>query len=107
MNGKPPNSPGCSCEKVRPRTLYPLARLGRWRTRGHVPGGRKSAEVIQPNRIHVSKQGTHAINRPPIAGCAKRVPVVNRISPQLSLRAEVVRRDSGHKSRPAMLIEKE
>src|ERR1043166_1347970 len=98
---------GYSCEKVRTRTLYPVARLGRWRARRYVPGGHKSAEVVQPNRIHVSQQGTDPIDGPSVAGGAKSIPVVNRISPQLSLRTEVVRRDASHKSRSAVLVQKE
>src|SRR5712692_10628907 len=77
-------------EEVGARTLHPLSGLSRWRARWNVPRGREAAEVIQANRIHVSEQGTQPVDRPPIAGCAQGLPVVNGIAPQLSLRAEVV-----------------
>src|SRR5579871_5652206 len=72
-----------------------------------MPGGCKSAEVVQTNRVHVKQQGANPINRPAVAGCAQCIPVVNRIAPQLSLRTEVVRRNPRYKSRPAVLIEQE
>src|SRR5258705_13937799 len=74
-------------EKAGARTLHPLSGLSRGRARWNVPRGRESAEVIQSNRIHVSEQGTQPVDRPAITGCANRIPVVNRIAPQLSLRA--------------------
>src|SRR5215472_5032866 len=94
-------------EKLCSGPLYPLSRLGRWCTRWNVPCGREPAEVIQANRVHVSEQGAHPVNRPPITRRAEGIPVVDGIAPQLSLRTEIVRGHTGNESRPTMLIKQE
>jgi hypothetical protein len=91
-------------EKVNTRTLHPLARLSRRRPRGHVPCCRKSSEVVQSDSINMGKQSTNPIDGPPVPGCAKRIPVVHGIAPQLSLRTELVGGDTGHEARSPMLI---
>src|SRR6266496_5757348 len=94
-------------EKAGARPRHPLSGLSRGCARWNVPCGRETAEVIQANCIHVSEQGTQAVDRPAITGCAKRIPVVNRIAPQLSLRAEIVRWNAGNEARAAILVEQE
>src|ERR1700757_2514125 len=94
-------------KEIGARTLYPLSRLGACCAGGNVPSGREAAEVIQPNRIYVGEQGTYSIDRPAITRRTQRVPVVNRIPPQLSLRAEIVRRNACQEARPAILIKQE
>src|ERR1700751_2370576 len=94
-------------KEIGARTLYPLSRLGVWCAGGNVPCGREAAEVIQPNRIHVGEQGSYSIDRPAITRRTQRVPVVNGISPQLTLRAEIVRRNTRHEARPAILVQEE
>src|SRR5262249_12228732 len=70
-----------------------------------MPGRSKSAKVIQTNRVHVSKQSTHPVDRPSISGRVQRIPVVHGISPQLSLCTEVIRRHTGNETRPAVLVQ--
>src|SRR5271170_568207 len=94
-------------KKACARARRPLSGLSGRCSCGNVPGGRKPAEVIQTNRIHVSKQSPQPVDGPPITSGAKRVPVVNRIPPQLSLCAEIVGRDAGNEAWPAMLVEQE
>src|SRR4029077_7433308 len=94
-------------KEIGARTLYPLSRLGVWRAGGNGPCGREAAEVIQPNRIHVGEQGTYSIDRPAITRRTQRVPVINGITPQLSLLAEIVRRNACQEARPAILIKQE
>src|SRR5215471_4039423 len=94
-------------EKAGARPWHPLSGLSRECTRGYVPCGRETAEVIKANRIHVSEQGTQAVDRPAITGCANRIPVVNGIAPQLSLGAEIVGRHTGNEAWPALLVEQE
>ena len=45
----------------------------------------RTPKVIQANHVHVGEQGAHAIDAPAIAGAAQRVPVIDRVAPELSL----------------------
>src|SRR5262245_7048917 len=63
--------------------------------------------MVQANHIHVSEQGAQAVDTPTITGPSKRLPVINRVAPELSLGAEVVRRHAGGKARPALLVQQE
>jgi hypothetical protein len=56
----------------------------------NVPRGREPKEVIQANQVHVRQEGTHAVDAPSITSRTKDIPVVNGVTPQLSLRAEIV-----------------
>src|SRR6202050_2874090 len=94
-------------KKAGSRTRHPLPGLSRWRTGWNVPRSRESAEVIQANHIDVSQQSTHPIDAPPIASGAHGIPVVNGIAPQLTLRAEIIGRNSGNEAWPTLLIEQE
>src|SRR5215467_1494198 len=94
-------------KKMGARPWYPLSGLGRWCACWNMPCGREAAEVIQANRIHVSEQGSHSVNRPTVTRCPQGVPVVDGIAPQLALRTEIVRGNTGNESRPAMLVKQE
>src|ERR1700730_9325659 len=89
------------------RTRHPLAGLSRWRPSWNVPRSRKPAEVIQANHIYVGQQSTQPVDAPPITSRAKSIPVVNGIAPQLTLRAEIIGRNSGDEAWPMLLIEQE
>ena len=103
MNGRLPNSRWTALKNSAPGTRHPLATLGGRRAGRYVPGRRKAAEVIEPNHVHVSQQSPQAVDAPAIAGLAKRLPIVNRIAPELSLSAEVVGRHSGDEARPVLV----
>ena len=94
-------------EEVGARARHPLAGLRRRRPGRYVPRRRESSEVIQTDRVDVSQQGAQAVDAPAVAARGKRVPVIDRIAPALSLRAEVVRRHTGDDARPALGIEQE
>src|SRR3984885_15853739 len=96
----------CS-KKARPRTGHPLPGLSRRRIGWNVPRRREPAEVIQANQIDMSQQSTQSIDAPPITSRAQGIPVVNGIAPQLTLRAEIIGRNSGDEARPMPLIEQE
>src|SRR6516164_10352894 len=74
---------------------YPLTGLCCWCARRHMPCRRERAEMIQPKNVHLSQQGAQAVDAPTIAGSANSVPVVDGVAPKLSLRAEIIGRDSG------------
>src|SRR5580692_1854690 len=94
-------------KKIGSRTRYPLPGLSRWRSGGNMPCSHKPAEVIQANHIDVSQQSTQPIDAPPITSRTQGIPVVNGIAPQLTLRAEIIGRNSGDEAWPMLLIEQE
>src|SRR5580700_2510282 len=97
---------GLHClKKTSARTRHPPAGLSRWRSGGNMPCSREPAEVIQTNHIDVSQQSAQPIDAPPITSRTNGIPVVNRIAPQLTLRAEIIGRNSSHEARPPLLIE--
>src|ERR1700722_7916282 len=94
-------------KKAGARTWHPLPGLSRWRSDWNVPRSCESAEVIEANHIDVSQQSTQPVDAPPIPSRTQGIPVVNGIAPQLTLRAEIVGRNSGDKARAPLLIEQE
>src|ERR1700683_3324981 len=94
-------------KKAGSRTRHPLPGLSRWRSGWNVPRSREPAEVIQANHIDVSQQSTQSIDAPPITGRAHGIPVVNGIAPQLTLRTEIIGRNSGNELWSMLLIEEE
>src|SRR5580704_1089397 len=94
-------------KKAGSRTRNPLPGLSRWRSGWNVPGSREAAEVIQANHIDVSQHSTQPIDAPPITTRMHGVPVVNGIAPQLTLRAEIIGRNSGNEAWPMLLIQLE
>jgi hypothetical protein len=61
--------------------------------------------MIQPKNVHLSQQGAQAVDAPTIAGSANSVPVVDGVAPKLSLRAEIIGRDSGDEPAPALFVQ--
>ena len=72
-----------------------------------MPGRRESAEMVQSNQVDMSQQCPHAIDAPAVTRAAKRIPVIDRIAPKLSVRAEVIGRHAGDELRPALFGQKE
>src|ERR1700691_4600260 len=94
-------------KKAGSRTRHPLPGLSRWRSRWNVPRSREPAEVIHANDIDVGQQSTQPIDAPSIARRTQGIPVVNRIAPQLALRAEIIGRNSSDEAWALLLIEQE
>ena len=94
-------------EKIRARTGHPLAGLGSRCSGWYVPRGAKTAEVIEPNHIHKSEKRAEAIDAPPITALPQDFPVIDGVPPELSLRAEIIRRHASDKSRTTMLVQQE
>ena len=63
--------------------------------------------MIQPDHVYVFQQGAQAVEAPAITGSPEHIPVVNWIAPELPLRAEVIRRHPGHKTRPVLPVQLE
>src|SRR5262249_62220787 len=63
--------------------------------------------MVQPNHIHGGEQRTDSIDAPPITSLPQHVPVVDRVTPELSLRAEIIRGHASHELRPLLFIQQE
>src|SRR5262249_53732951 len=74
-----------SLKEISSWTLYPLARLGCRQFGRNMPCRCKGAEVIQTNHIHVHEQSAQAIDAPTITSLLQRVPIVDRVAPELPL----------------------
>src|SRR5215813_7525425 len=76
----------------------PMAGLSGPSVRRNVPGRAKSSKMIQPHQVHVCQQGLETVYAPAVASATQCFPVIHRVTPELTVRAEVVRRHAGHKS---------
>ena len=94
-------------EEIGARTTHPGSGLGCRRSRGNLPGGNKTAEVIEPDNVDEFQQSAQAIEAPAVPGAFQRLPVVNRIAPKLSLRREIIRRYARDKTCAAAGVEVE
>src|SRR5271168_56449 len=94
-------------KKACARARHPLARLSVRGASRNVPRGPEAAEVIEANHIDMIQQGAQPVDAPAISSRTKGIPVVNRIAPQLPLRAEVVGRNSGDEAGAALLVQQE
>src|SRR4030095_11337888 len=61
--------------------------------------------MIQANHVNVSQQRAQTRDAPTIAVLPKSVPVIDGVAPKLSLRAEVIGRNTGYETRPALLVQ--
>ena len=55
----------------------------------------------------MSQQRAQAVDAPAVAGTTKRVPVIDRVTPELPWAAEIVRRDTGDKPRSVLFVQQE
>src|SRR5581483_1132882 len=83
-------------EKFVTWAIHPSAfNCGRF-IRRNLPKLRETAKVIEAYEVAGLRSPTQALNPPAISVRANRVPLVERISPPLAGRAEVVRRHAGN-----------
>src|SRR5215813_4187440 len=73
----------------------------------YMPGGRKPAKMIKTNHIDVGQQRAYTIDAPLIASPLHRVPVIDWVSPQLSISAEVIRGHARNKLWSHLFIKQE
>jgi len=55
----------------------------------------KAAEMIYAHIVYKSKHSLYAVNPPEVACLFHRVPVIQRVAPQLTCRTKVIRRNTG------------
>src|SRR5215472_6298106 len=94
-------------EKIGPWSWHPFAGLSSLHPGRDVPRGLECSEVIETNDVDVTQQTSDPVDAPSVASRTKRVPVVNRITPKLSFRTEVIGRNSSDETWPPPLIQQE
>src|SRR5208282_1206999 len=94
-------------EDLLTRPRHPMPGLGCRCVGRYMPRRSKTTEVIQANHVHLAEQSPQAVNAPTIAGPPKGFPIINRVSPALSLRTEIVGRHACDEARSAPFIEQE
>src|SRR5215216_3067826 len=90
-----------------PWTRLPMAGRRSWRIGWYDPGCGERPEVVDAEHINLSQRGADAIDPPDIAGLGVALPVIDRISPELALRGEGVRRNAGDDSWASLPIQPE
>ena len=63
--------------------------------------------MIQPNHVHMRQQRAQTVYAPPVSSPPRSVPVVNRVTPELSQGAEVIGRHASDKTWPVLVVEQE
>src|SRR4029077_4478627 len=93
--------------KLGTRARHPLSALRARGFRRNVPGSGKCSKMVKPDHVDIRQQCTEAINAPPVARCSDRVPVIDRITPELPQRAEIIWRYSANEACPVSFIQLE
>ena len=93
-------------EKNRARPLDPLAHLRRRHPKRNLPIGFKAAKVIEPRDVHHRQRRAEALDPPRIIISLQHIPAIQRVAPQLTGRAEIIRRHARHHRRLAMFVKK-
>ncbi len=81
-------------QQIHTGTLFPCSDLGRFRFRGDGPIAFQAPEMIYPNGIKELCGPLYPANPPAEAVPFHSLPVVKRISPELAVLGEVVRRNA-------------
>jgi len=93
------------CEKVMGRSLNPLAPDGRFFRRSDFPVGDKAPEVVDAQDIKELKIVAYPFEPPLVPRILKGVPSIDRVSPELSCLAEVIRRNTCNKGGPLFSVQ--
>jgi hypothetical protein len=91
--------------KIDSGALHPNAVSRGFRIRVHAPVGGEAAKVVDSEAVEQGCRRTHATNPPGIAGLLHVVPVVDRVAPELTVLAEVVRRNASYAARSALFVQ--
>jgi hypothetical protein len=85
----------------------PLPEARRLGPRRHLPIRLEGAKVVDAHDIEARELRAHPIQPPAETAALHGVPVVQRVTPELTLGVEIVRRYAGHAARLAARVERE
>ena len=107
ITGKGPSSFSAASKKSAPgpgrhSPMWAVRRTGR-----NVPRGGEGPKMIDPHRVDLRNHRPNPIDPPAIAFARKRLPVVQRIAPELAVGAKVIGRNAGNERRPALGVKQE
>ena len=94
MTGSSPELTADRQQHVPAGCRAPAARARRAPPRGHRPVGDEPAEVVDPRQVDQLQRAPEPLDPPAEPGRAVRVPVVERVAPQLAVPRVRVRRDA-------------
>src|SRR5262249_15539060 len=92
-------------EQLAARSLHPAAMFRGGGLGRHLPAGDEPPEVVEAQDIDELQRLAHALDPPGEALVAVPCPRVERVAPELTGRAEGVRRYAGDDQRPSRRIE--
>src|SRR5271165_7229453 len=92
-------------EELRARAFYPFAILRRRSTGWNFPVRFESTEMIQSYHIKHLQGRTKTMDPPAMTGGSRYVPSIERVSPQLTSGAEIVRWNASDRSWPGVLVQ--
>ena len=93
--------------KVCARAENPFTVARGRRIRGNTPIGGKPAEVVDAHTVKQGAGGAHAAHPPRVTGLLHIVPIIDRVAPKLTVRGEIVRRNTRDAARMALVVELE
>ena len=94
ISGSAPSSRCAASNTAAPGPASPAARSRAAGARGHRPVGHEAAEVIDARQVGQLGGAPQALDPPAVAVAAQRAPVVERVAPELSGRAQGIGRGS-------------
>ncbi len=71
----------------------------------HGPVGLEAAEVIDADHVGELRRGAQAFDPPAVVAACLRIPVIQRVAPELAVLREVVGRHAGHRVGAAVAID--
>ena len=74
---------------------------------GHCPVALQTAEVVDTDHVKQARGGADTLLPPCVAVLTHPIPVIERISPELAVLREIIRRAAGHTGRRSGLVELE
>src|SRR5512133_1733642 len=104
---QPSEGPLGRAKEVCAGALHPAAFYGGLFAGGNGPVGLEPAEMIQTDDVDLLQGCPETLDPPDIAVARQYIPAVKWISPKLTGRAEVVRRNARHERRAAVFVKPE
>ena len=92
-------------QKIGGRGRHPFTRYGRGLVGGYFPEGHQASKMVDPDPVKVSQVVPDALQPPVVSGGLQPIPAVDRMAPQLTGGAEIVRRDAGNTPGKQLIVQ--